>query len=86
MAAEQNKRGSSPLGDGDHVQSSSKKPRALALTTAVVKQERLDGGRRGEEEPASGQTDQGNSDAALVAVEVRDVPQLNNLKMVSDSS
>jgi hypothetical protein len=78
MAAEQPKRGS-PLGNNVHVQGSSKKPRAAALPTAVVKQERLEeGGRR-----RDGETGQGNSDTAIVVAEVMDVPspQLRNLTM-----
>ncbi|CAL4951176.1 unnamed protein product [Urochloa decumbens] len=75
--AEQHKRGSLP-DHGKHVQSSSKKPRAQAL----VKQNRLGGGRRGEgglEEEEVGQS--GDAWAVVASTEVMHVPQLNNLSM-----
>ncbi|CAO2198766.1 unnamed protein product [Urochloa humidicola] len=69
---EQHKRGSLP-DHGEHVQSSSKKPRAQAL----IKQERLEGGRRGEE-LEEGEVGQGGAAGAMVAaIEVMDAPQLN---------
>ncbi|CAO2185435.1 unnamed protein product [Urochloa humidicola] len=73
---EQHKRGSLP-DHGEHVQSSSKKPRPQAL----IKQERLEGGRRGEE-LEEGEVGQGGGVGAVVAaIEVMDAPQLNNLRM-----
>ena len=76
--AEQPKRGS-PLGNGEHAQSS-KKQRGQASPTAVVKCELPGGGRRGEE-LEEGEVGQGGGAGAAVAMEVMEEPQLNNLRM-----
>jgi E3 ubiquitin-protein ligase SIAH1 len=77
--AKQHKRGS-PLDNGEHAQSS-KKPRAQASPTAVVKCELPEGGRRREEQLEEGEVGQGGGAGAVVAMEVIEEPQLNNLRM-----
>ena len=71
--AKQHKR-ASLVDYGEHAQSS-KKPRGQASPTAVVKRELPEEGRRGEElEEEVGQ-------GAVVATEVMEEPQLDNLRM-----
>jgi len=75
--AEQPKRGS-PLGNGEHAQSS-KKQRGQASPTAVVKRELPEEGRRGEE--LEEEVGQGGGAGAVAATEVMEEPQLDNLRM-----